>query len=176
MTSINSVENLVANELFPHVVNENRGVYLMHCMLHLITVALGIAKVDNRDDFTNKKVDTCGPLIALNFRQLFKKYLRTTQTNIAKTWLKHKSIKLQTTMPYGRLTNVIHRHFRTGNWSVMNTTNGNTGVVQILIRTNRFCSDSQLKKKTIGLNKLSNLAKPPKLNSFIISQFFLFVF
>ena len=75
---IQYAREILQKELLPHVgVDEDcetkKAYYLGYIVHRLLLCALGRRSEDDRDHFGNKRMDLAGPLIAMLFRQLFRK-------------------------------------------------------------------------------------------------------
>lgn len=71
------LESLLVNNFLPHITGGSSAkVYYLGYMINkLLNCALGRHKPDDRDSYTNKRVDLVGPLLDMLFRQFFKKMI-----------------------------------------------------------------------------------------------------
>jgi DNA-directed RNA polymerase II subunit RPB2 len=140
---------LIENEMFPHLgasatINE-KGYFLALIVRKLLSVIIGIRAVDDRDNYSNKRVDTTGILCTSLFRTVFKRFLSFTKSEI-QTKLNHPDI-VAIVNRYQKITKDILSCFSTGNWGVARS---NTymiqGVSQVLDRMTYKATLSHLRR------------------------------
>ena len=81
------LDHIVNCEILPHMglfntpqVLKEKSAYLGFMVRKLIKVYIGEIECDDRDNYSNKRVDTSGMLFALLFRQVFRAYQKTCST------------------------------------------------------------------------------------------------
>lgn len=129
-------QQVIDGEIFPHMgmtaSKREKILFLGHIIKKLILVVIGLKKVDSRDDYRNKRIESAGDLLHGLFRTLFKQYV----SEIKKSLLKKKtSLDIKQEMKTGnKITNALRHSFYTGNWAVQKANYTRVGVCQILQR------------------------------------------
>lgn len=76
--------NLLKNNFLPHIDNyRDKIIYIAYCINKLLQVVLNRQPPDDRDSFTNKRVDLAGDLLHTLFKQSFKQLLKQCKTTFA---------------------------------------------------------------------------------------------
>jgi DNA-directed RNA polymerase II subunit RPB2 len=140
---------LIENEMFPHLGASatilEKGYFLALIVRKLLSVIIGLRAVDDRDNYTNKRVDTTGVLCTTLFRTVFKRFLSSTKIEI-QTKLNHPDI-VAIVNRYQKISKDILSCFSTGNWGVARS---NTymiqGVSQVLDRMTYKATLSHLRR------------------------------
>ena len=86
-----TVKHMVSNEFLPHMglsstpdILQRKASYFGYAIWKLLLVYMGYTKVDNRDDYCNKRIETPGMLLALLFRQLYRNFIKMLQISLHK--------------------------------------------------------------------------------------------
>ncbi len=152
---IGYARQVVENELFPHMgigAQTKQKLYLLGDMVNkLIRTHIGQRNPDDRDAYTNKRIEMSGVLCCELFRTLFKKFTKTLQTSIEKKKQKPDIITLISRM--SDLTTGLRRAFSTGSWGVPKASYIKTGVSQILQRLSYSSTLSHLRRVAIQMGK-----------------------
>ena len=152
---------VVENELFPHMgitsTLKEKVYFLGYIVNKLLTTSLGIRKIDDRDDFANKRVESAGVLCYDLFRQLFKKYTNLIVTTIENKKQIPDAMSIIPRVPI--ITNGIRNCFATGNWGLPKNLYIRTGVSQVLSRLSYGATLSNLRRLNIPVGKESKNAK-----------------
>lgn len=152
---------IVETELFPHLgilsTNQEKAFFIGHLIHKLIFTSLKLRLEDDRDNYTNKRVDVAGMLCCDIFATLFKRYI------------KNISIQLESKKQYISILNIINKInnitiglryvFATGNWGVQKSTYFKTGVSQVLNRLSYGGTMSHLQRLIIPNSKESKNTK-----------------
>lgn len=149
---------VVKTELFPHLgitsTNIEKALLCGKLVNKLIYTNIGVRKVDDRDNISNKRVETVGVLLGDLFRTLLKRFIKTLEIQLQKRpdiiWL---ITKINT------ITNGIKHCFATGNWGVQKNAYIRTGVSQILSRLTYGATLSHLRRIVIPIGKEGKNAK-----------------
>ena len=168
-------DNLLDN-LLPHVGPDINAklFYLGYMVNNLLQCYLGYRDYDDRDSYTNKRIELPGILLANLFRQYFSKMhkdmknavikeLNTchnkigikniiNETNIHKLC---KSSTIETGLKYG---------LATGNWGIKSSSN-KVGIAQVLSRLNYSSTLSHLRRLATPTEKTGKLIAPRKLHN-----------
>lgn len=147
---------VVETELFPHLgisgsVKE-QACFLGHIVRKLLQTVLGLRGEDDRDNYSNKRVDVAGALMYEIFRNLFKKYTGFIRAQLEKRKQRPDIMAIVTRIK--SITKGLHQCLSTGNWSVQKNANYvRTGVSQILDRMTYGSTLSHLRRILIPVGK-----------------------
>ena len=76
-------------------VTPNLQAYFFGYMIHrLLLVALGRREQDDRDHYSNKRLDLGGPLLAQLFRQLFRKVTKDLRSHMQRSADRGRDVNL----------------------------------------------------------------------------------
>lgn len=160
---------VVETELFPHLgvtANIKEKAMLLGTMIKkLLLTKLGIRNVDDRDNYSNKRIETTGILCADLFRTLFKRY-----TGAIKLQLEKKKNRIDIISIVSRLNSIttgLKHSFSTGNWGVKNSYI-KSGVSQVMSRMTYGATLSHLRRIIFPIGKEGKNAKIRQIHS---SQF-----
>ena len=166
------VEHIFHNEFLPHLGMERnsratylkKGMYLGFVVRRLLRVYRGLDPCDDRDHYSNKRLDTVGSLMAVLFRQLFRNFLRTFKLCLFKSVEAGKYTNVVDSINSKRMTSALRYHFATGNWSVSKSHNSQNGVVQVLNRMSHISTRSQIMRLNTPINRDGKCAAPRQLH------------
>ena len=175
-TSINPVKpsdyvkfglQIVQIELFPHMSitssNHDRALFLGYMLRKLFATKLGLRQKDDRDNYTNKRVESSGILCQELFKQLFKKFKESLLNSFDKT--KTSNIEILHLITRNTIISSGFRHcFSTGNWGVPKTSYIRAGVSQVLSRLSFGATLSHLRRVSIPIGKEAKNAKIRQIN------------
>ena len=75
--------DVLNNDIFPHCKTKEQKIYLIGYMANqLIQTSLGIRSVDDRDSYTNKRIELTGTLLNNLFRNYFNKLVKEMQKHV----------------------------------------------------------------------------------------------
>jgi DNA-directed RNA polymerase II subunit RPB2 len=161
---------VVETELFPHMgvsaTIKEKAILLGIIINKLLSTQLGMRTPDDRDNYSNKRIETCGVLCTELFRTLFKRYINTIKLQLDK-----KKSGLDIISVIGRLNNITQglKHcFATGNWGVQKNAYIRTGVSQVLSRMTYGATLSHMRRIILPIGKEGKNAKIRQIHS---SQF-----
>jgi DNA-directed RNA polymerase II subunit RPB2 len=174
MTYLNDIIN---NDLLPHLGNNyiKKAYFLGFMVKKLLNVFLKFERVDDRDSYINKRVDTSGILMANLFRQYYTKLIKDMKTNINKeysngSWKATKKFEniinntnIYKIIKYSTITTGIKFALATGNWGLKNNKN-KQGIAQVLSRLTYNSTLSHLRRVNTPMEKSSKLVAPRKLH------------
>lgn len=147
---------VVESELLPHL-GVSASVleiacFLGHMVRKLITTVIGVRGEDDRDNYSNKRVEVAGALLYDIFRNLFKKYIQFIVLQLEKK--KQRPDILSIISRTKNITKGIHQCMATGNWGVQkNASYVRTGVSQVLDRLTYCATLSHLRRVLIPIGK-----------------------
>jgi len=170
------IKDMLEKDLLPHVGKDivNKLFYLGYMVNNLLKCYLGFRDFDDRDSYTNKRIELPGILLANLFRQYFGKMTKDmrnavmkelnachNKTNI-KTIINEsniyklcKSSTIETGIKYG---------LATGNWGIKSSSN-KVGIAQVLSRLNYASTLSHLRRLSTPTEKTGKLIAPRKLHN-----------
>jgi DNA-directed RNA polymerase II subunit RPB2 len=97
----NYVVHIIINELLPHIgmnedydVRRRKVIYIIFCSIKILRVYFEEIPVDDRDDFSVKRLDTTGNLFSLLFRQLFRNFLKLLNLQLSRVLENNKFINV----------------------------------------------------------------------------------
>ena len=171
------LNDIIKNDLLPHIGdNYKKKAYYLGYMVHqLLDVFLKKKKVDDRDSYVNKRIDTAGVLMANLFRQYFTKLVKDMKTNVNKeytcgSWKANKDFSniinntnIYKIIKYATISTGLKFALATGNWGIKNNKN-KQGIAQVLSRLTYNSSLSHLRRINTPIEKTSKLVAPRKLH------------
>jgi len=161
---------VVESELFPHLgictsVKE-KAMFLGHMVKKLLTTKIGLRSADDRDNLSNKRIETCGILCTELFRTLYKKFLSTIKLQMEKRKSRLDSLSIINKL--NTITNGLKHSFSTGNWGVQKNAYIRTGVSQVMSRMTFGATLSHTRRIVIPIGKEG---KNTKIRQIHASQF-----
>uniref|UniRef100_A0A5B7ANF1 DNA-directed RNA polymerase subunit beta n=1 Tax=Davidia involucrata TaxID=16924 RepID=A0A5B7ANF1_DAVIN len=144
-----SVEDCINNYLFPSLIGFKRKArflgYMVKCLLQAYT---GRRKVDNRDDFRNKRLDLAGELLERELRVHIKHAERRMVKAMQRDLYGDRSLHpIEHYLDASIITNGLSRAFSTGGWShPYKKMERTSGVVATLRRTNPLQTTADMRK------------------------------
>jgi len=166
------------NDLFPHCKNFQQKLYLIGYMAKkLIDTAHGLYPPDDRDNYSNKRIELTGTLINNLFRNYFNKLVKEMQKQTIKeinngSWRSvedYENIINMTNvykiMKSTTIENGINRALSTGDFSIKQSNSTKVGVAQVLTRLTYMSTISHLRRINTPLEKSGELIAPRKLHN-----------
>ena len=167
------MEHIISNEVLPHMgltrdpsVNKRKAIYLGYMIRKLLLVHLGKAQCDDRDHYSNKRIDTSGMLMSLLFRQHFRNFLKTLTTQITKLVDAGKlhGANIGDLINHKRISSGFKYAFSTGNWGMQKGSSAQTGVAQIMSRMTPLSAIANLRRINTPINREGKAPKPRQLH------------
>nr|WRJ69868.1 DNA-directed RNA polymerase II subunit Rpb2 [Oceanusvirus sp.] len=175
---LNAVRGILRDDLFPHAgAHEGKVRYLAYMIARLLRVKHGVASMDDRDSYVNKRIDTPGALMTALFRQHYSKFVREMRS------MMHKEMTSGAWRTTGALINLLNINnvykivkpsiitsgmiyaLATGNWGVKNSRSCKQGVAQVLNRMTFNATISHLRRINTRIEKTGKLVQPRKLHT-----------
>ena len=151
------VLQVINNEIFPHMgisSSIKEKAYLLGNMVKkLLLTNVGTRKIDDRDNYINKRVESPGILCYELFRQLFKKYINTL-TNVINNKKQLPDI-ISIISRTNDITKGLANCFTTSNWGLPKNNYIRPGVAQVLSRLSYGSTISNLRRISIPIGKES---------------------
>ena len=172
------VQYICCSETLPHMGVDNsaktqfrKRVYLGHMLAKLAGVLLGFLAFDNRDHYSNKRLDCTGPLMAHLFRQLYRSFLKSLQAQIQKVVNQDKFVDLVDSrfINHKRVSAGFKLAFGTGNWGTpkaaggQGTAVGQVGITQALSQLSGVSATAHGRRLNTPLHKEGRNPKPRQL-------------
>jgi DNA-directed RNA polymerase II subunit RPB2 len=157
-------------ELFPHLgvgsTNKEIAIMLGYMVNLLLATHIGIREQDDRDNYSNKRIETAGILCTELFRTLFKRFISSIKLVLEKkkTHLDGVSVIKKS----NSITMGLKHCFSTGNWGVQKNAYIRTGVSQVMSRMTYGATLSHLRRIVIPIGKEGKNTKIRQIHS---SQF-----
>jgi DNA-directed RNA polymerase II subunit RPB2 len=170
--------DILKNDLFPHVHNNEEKIYFLGYMTHRLLLAyFDILKQDDRDSYLNKRVDGTGTLLNNLYRNHFNKLVKDMEKKVIHeintgSWRSkddyeniinltniYKIIKSTT------IENGIKRALSTGDFGVKHSSSNKVGVAQVYNRLNYVSSLSHARRISTPTDKSGKLVPPRKLHN-----------
>ncbi len=139
-------EILVDNYLLPHIgvdssIRLAKAYYLCKMTEKAIDVASGNSTSDDKDHYANKRIKLAGNLMEELFRYAFQFLIKDIAYQVERASARGRKLVIQTLVRPDALTERIRYSMATGNWIA-----GQTGVSQLLDRTNYLSTISHLRR------------------------------
>lgn len=165
---IQYARDILQKEMLPHVGtsenNETRKAFFLGYIVHkMLMCSLGRLEEDDRDHFGKKRLDLAGPLLASQFRLLFKKFTKEVEKVLRKSLADAKPFNLLYALQRSTITDGMKYALATGNWGDRKNAS-KAGVVQVLNRLTYASALSHLRRCNAPLAKEGKLAKPRMLH------------
>ena len=173
---IKYVKETVLNDYLIHLDTHKDKIHFTGFMINkLIKCYLGANPIDDRDSFTNKRIETCGPLLGNLFYQCINKinkdiknYLNKEVTN--GLWNINKNyndiineINIHKIIKSTYIENILKGAMATGNWGLKMNPN-KQGVSQVLNRLTYMSTISHLRRIQTPTDNTGKLIPPRKLH------------
>ncbi|ORX93496.1 beta and beta-prime subunits of DNA dependent RNA-polymerase [Basidiobolus meristosporus CBS 931.73] len=168
---IRHASSILQNEFLPHMgiqaYNQTRKAYFLGYMVHrLLLASLGRRELDDRDHYSNKRMDLVGPLLAMLFQTLFKKLSKDIGKYIGKCIEYNRDIRLTSAVKSNIITNGLVYSLATGNWGDQaKQLQARTGVSQVLNRYTFVSTLSHLRRCNTPIHRNGKLTKPRQLHN-----------
>lgn len=132
--------------VLPHIgttpdVRKEKALYLINMAERASLVAYGYIKKDDKDNYSNKRVNLSGDLMEVLFSSAFKFFIKDVKYHVERTIARGRKLTVRTNINPDTLTEKLLYSMGTGSWPT-----GQTGVSQVLDRTNLFSSMSHLRR------------------------------
>lgn len=156
------VQNILENDLLPYLgilsAPFKNAYFLTRLIKKLILSVIGVRKgwMDERDNLSNKRIETSGILCFELFTSLFKKYIIKIVAQLEKK-KDNISIVNNVISNISSITTNLQHCFATGNWGVKKNAYIRTGVSQILSRLTYAAFISHLRRVVSPVGKEASI-------------------
>ncbi|AAK39815.1 DNA-directed RNA polymerase II second largest subunit (nucleomorph) [Guillardia theta] len=161
---------VLQKEFLPHIgigqgFELRKGYFFGYIINKLISTQIGKRKMDDRDHYGYKRLDTVGPLLSQLFRQLLGKVLKEFKTNVQKKIHRlDKKFELKDFFKSNYVTTGIQYALSTGNWGT-DKQSLRTGISQVLNRLSYSSTLSHLRRVNSPSAKGNKITKPRHLHN-----------
>lgn len=167
------VEQILDNEIFPHISIISKPIHKIYFISRIVNkllstiVQLRKGHEHERDNFSNKRIETTGVLCYDLFNSLFKRYMGTVKNQLEK---KKENISIINNLlsNISTITIGMRYSFSTGNWGVKKNAYIRTGVSQVLSRLTYPATLSHLRRVVCPIGGKETPVKMRQING---SQF-----
>ena len=170
--------DVLESDLFPHCKSIEQKLYLIGYMAKkLINTSLGLYPADDRDSYSNKRIELTGTLLNNLFRNYFNKLVKEMQKQTIKeinngSWRSSEDYEniinmtnIYKIMKSTTIENGINRALSTGDFSIKQSNSTKVGVAQVLNRLTYMSTISHLRRINTPLEKSGELIAPRKLHN-----------
>lgn len=171
--------DVLAKDLFPHCHNSEEKIrFLGHMTQELLRASTGRRPPDDRDSYSNKRIDLTGMLLNNLFRNYFNKLIKDMQKQTVReinngSWRATEdyasiinATNLYKIVKASTLENGLKRALATGDFGIKHaSTTSKVGVAQVLNRLTYIASLSHLRRINTPIDKSGKLVPPRKLHS-----------
>ena len=170
------VKDILEKDFLPHISNNllNKVFYLGYMSLNLLKCYLGFRDFDDRDSYTNKRVELSGILLANLFRQYFSKTIKDMRNFTMKECNTcHSNFNIHNIINDTNINKLLKPNtietglkfaMSTGNWGIKTSSN-KVGIAQVLSRLNYCSTLSHLRRLAAQSEKTGKLVGPRKLHN-----------
>jgi len=171
-------QEVLNTDLFPHCKTLPQKLYMLGYMAKkLLQTSLGWLPPDDRDSYSNKRIELTGTLLNNLFRNYFNKLVKEMQKQIVReinngSWRSTEDYEnivnmtnIYKIMKSTTIENGINRALATGDFSIKQANSSKVGVAQVLNRLTYVASLSHLRRINTPLEKSGELIAPRKLHN-----------
>lgn len=171
--TIDDIQKSLDIDLFPHLgitsTLKQRANLLAFMVKKYLLTLVGDLKIDSRDDYNHKRVETAGELCYFLFRLLYKKFQKTCIAQI-----RNRKPDISNFLRTSGITTGILYSFSSGCWGVQRNTYIRTGVSQVVNpKVSLIANCSSLRRIVIPESKDGKEAKTSEIRQIHPSSAFL---
>lgn len=164
---IDYTKQVVENELLPHMgifaTLKEKSIYLGHMVNKLLRTCANLRHEDDRDNYSNKRVEMAGVLCNELFRTLFKRFVKSIELQLEKK-KQHPDI-LSIISRCNSITSGLKSAFSTGSWGISKNSYIRTGVSQVMSRLTFGATLSHLRRIIIPIGREGKNSKIRQIHS-----------
>lgn len=170
----NYARGILQRELLPHIGvdatpggAQKKAYFLGYMVRRVLLAKLGRRIIDDRDHYAVKRLDLAGPLMAILFRQLFRRMTDDVKKAVYKSLQAGKEPKITAAIKPAIITNGLKYALATGNWPQQKSGAGGvrSGVAQVLNRLTYLATLSHLRRLNTPIGREGKVAKPRQLHN-----------
>ncbi|KAI9500454.1 DNA-dependent RNA polymerase II [Coemansia spiralis] len=162
---------ILQKEFLPHIGtqahNETVKAYFFGYMIHrLLLCALERREPDDRDHYGKKRMDLGGPLLAMLFRTLFRRFTKEVSGYLKKCIETNREFNMTLAIKPYTITSGLRYALSTGNWGEQKKAmQARAGVSQVLNRYTFASTLSHLRRCNTPIGRDGKIAKPRQLHN-----------
>jgi DNA-directed RNA polymerase II subunit RPB2 len=163
--------NIVQNEILPHLEetltndDTNKVEFIAYMVRRLLLVSAGKRDLDDRDNYSNKRMDMAETLLGVIFKSSLIRIVKEFKL-VAETKLNNNNaVTFQLEFNSLQVTKDLKFMLSTGNWGVSRQKMIRTGVTQVLSRLTYLATVSHIRRVIAPLAKEGKLRKPRQLHN-----------
>ena len=162
-------KDILTKELLPHVGTDDtfdttKSYFLGYTVNKLLMCSLGRLEEDDRDHYGKKRMDLAGPLLAQQFRMLFRRLTKDMRKLIERDLMAQRPCNLAASIKSRVIESGIKYALSTGNWGDKKSPT-RAGVSQVLNRLTYASALSHLRRINTPLERSGKQAKPRQLHN-----------
>ena len=173
-------KEMIQRDVLSHVGPDmkKKALFLGYMVNKLYYCFIDNIQYDDRDSYSNKRIETSGQLMAILFRQYFTKVVKDTRNSIMKElnsnpWKNVMDIDIDVVINNNNLYKLLKSTtiesglkygLATGNWGIKST-NTKVGIAQVLSRITYSSTISHLRRVNTPTEKTGKLIPPRKLHN-----------
>uniref|UniRef100_A0A7S2WG72 DNA-directed RNA polymerase subunit beta n=2 Tax=Rhizochromulina marina TaxID=1034831 RepID=A0A7S2WG72_9STRA len=167
---VNYAREILRKELLPHVGSDEscdtqKSFFLGYTVNKLLLCSLDRMEEDDRDHYGKKRLDLAGPLLAQQFRLLFRRLAKDVKKDVERMLTNDRGqVYVPSAIKSSTITNGIRYALATGNWGDRKTPI-KAGVSQVLNRLTYASALSHLRRLNTPLDRTGKQAKPRQLHN-----------
>ena len=168
------MKNYIRHYILPHMPGnnyKNKASYIGYAVKLLLDFVAGKIKETDRDQYSNKRIETPGYLMGQLLRKLYSKLIVDIRQAVQKDINSHNyNVNVKRIIKSSGIENGFKFSLATGNWNLGTTKNTvsmyavKVGVAQVLNRLNYSAMLSHMRRINTPIDKKGKLVKPRQLN------------
>ena len=173
------IENYVLRNILPHITDvSSKLMFLGYMVNKLIKCYLNIERIDDRDSYSNKRIDTPGVLLGnltyLCISKMIKDIKQQMPKEVEKELYSLDKNNIQNIINESNINRLIKSNYletclknslATGNWGIKGGTSDKSGVSQVLNRLTYMSCLSHLRRISASADITGKLIPPRKLHN-----------
>lgn len=171
---INYLKYIILNDLFPNIGDDvrHKALYLGHLINKLIRTTLGKLKMNKRDNYMFKRVDTTGILLGNIFRDFYNKMRNNALNQLDREFVFGSNKSKSSLVNNANIKNIIQHSIISegmyksmkGNWGLTGDPS-EQGIVQDVSRLSYVSYISHLRRVNTPIDRSIKLADPHRLDT-----------
>jgi DNA-directed RNA polymerase beta subunit len=169
---IKSAQNILYNQFLSHLGDDiNAKAYFLGNMVHKLYLTInGFREQDDRDHYSNKRIDTTGIKMAELFYNHFQKFVKEIKNSFRSGNNENTSNTFAVTIRQVVKPSIIESAFKyalaTGNFGVKGITKiGQVGIAQLLSRLTYISTLSNMRRINVPIEKTNKMVEPHRLHN-----------
>jgi DNA-directed RNA polymerase II subunit RPB2 len=173
LVKIKIVQNILANQFLSHIGDISLKALFLGTMVNKLYMTIqGNREQDDRDHYSNKRIDTTGIKLSELFYNHFQKFIKEVKQNINRTLIQSSGsnlsydIMLKQTIKPSIIESAFKYALATGNFGVKGISKvGQVGIAQLLNRLTYISTLSNMRRINVPLEKTNKMVEPHRLHN-----------